>query len=73
MALRTAKEIYESNVQYERNDVSEQLKKSIIGAIRTAQYDAITKCAEVAELQSFYQPLPSDMKQSILDVINQLK
>lgn len=45
--MRTAAEIYESNVQYERNDVSDMLKQSILSAIMTAQIEAIKECADL--------------------------
>lgn len=52
--MRTAEEIYESNVQYERNDVSESFKASILSAIITAQKEAIEECANVAIIKNEY-------------------
>lgn len=34
-------------VQYERNDVSDMLKQSILSAIMTAQIEAIKECADL--------------------------
>lgn len=81
--MRTSEEIYESNVQYERNDVSDSLKRSILGAIVTAQKEAIEECTKAAKIKWVdieYDEERKDMvcepeidKQSILSLINELK
>lgn len=74
--MRTAKDIYESHVQYEWDTVSEHLKKSILEAITVAQIDAIKECAEMAKSEwiRYGKQMGHEVdKNSILRLINDLK
>jgi hypothetical protein len=81
--MKTAEEIYESNVEYERCEIGERVKRSILSAIITAQKEAIEECAEKAQIKWIddeYDEERRDMichpeinKESILNLINELK
>lgn len=70
--MRTAEEIYESNVEYERCDVSERLKRSILSAIITAQIEAIKGCAEKV-VTSYFDGTANELTGEILSLIDQVK